>query len=513
MTIRPVIIATLAGGLAAATSLAQTPGRVPLDHGAYGVGFTVVEALDSTRAFRPLRDSRGRLHAENARPVQVYVWYPPRASPDAAGITPGEFRLLAEREVDFARRISPDDSARLRMEFIERTAGFGQSRDVAQQLWDERTRAVRGAPALTGPFPVVLYFTAAGVINPLMPAYLASHGFVVASFPSNGRMTEVSLAYSPNALTLDTDIDDAGFVHALLRRLPNADTRRLAVMSFSGGSLAALLWQMRDMQASAIVSVEGWERYRLGADLLARSVHYDPNRVRVPMLLIERAASETSPNFAKVPDVVDSLRHARRVRLAFRDAAHADFLSHAPFGSTDDHARIYQSSARTMRLFLQSVLESDTAARRAFADVTPPSADPFFGVRRDSAVAAVPTEEEFFRLAELDPDAAAEAYAEAIRVVPGHTLFREAVLTRAALFAAPAPRAAIMRIVVLAYPRSTAAHLTLGTALAEAGRPVEARDALQTALGLLTADPAIAEADQGAWRRRIDEALSNIPPP
>ena len=512
MILHAIRAAVLLGGVAAPAAHAQASAQPALDYGSYGVGFTVIDALDSTRAFRPHRDFRGRVHEETARPVQISVWYPARAAPDAAGMTAGEFRLLSQREVDFAVTISPADSLRLRLEFIASAVGFGQSAEVAQQLWDERTRAVAGAQPLPGPFPVVLYFTAAGASNPLLPEYLASYGFLVASFPSNGRMTETSLAFSPNALTLDTDVDDAGFVHALLRRLPNADASRLVAASFSSGSLAALLWQMRDMQASGLVSLEGWERYRAGADLLAPSVHYEPHRVRVPILLIERAPPEASPHYAKVPDVVDSLRHARRLRVAFRDAAHADFLSHAPFGSSADHARIYAASARMVRLFVQSVLENDDAAQRALAELAPPPDDPFFTVRRDSGAAPVPTEEELFRLAETDTAAAIAAYRDATRLVPGHTLFRESVLTRAAVFARPAVRAAIMQIVVDAYPRSTAARTTLGTALTEAGRTTEARNVLQAALTLIDADPAISEANRDAWRRRIDQAIARIPP-
>ena len=79
-------------------------------------------------------------------------------------------------------------------------------------------------------------------------------------------------ALDPNPLTLDTGIDDLGFVHAILRREPIADTDRLALYTFSATSLDALQWHMRDMQADALVFVEGWERVRFGADLVRECV-------------------------------------------------------------------------------------------------------------------------------------------------------------------------------------------------------------------------------------------------
>lgn len=460
-----ILLVALVSVSGPSVSWAQDPATDPpmdpapsLDFGPHGVGFTVVEALDSTRAFRPLRDFRGELAPETARPIQISIWYPADVPSGARRMRAGDFRLLRESEVDFARRPTAEDAARLRAEFIEAAVGFGQERAAAARTWDEATPAVRDAPALPGPFPTVLYLTAAGVSNPLLPAYLASHGFVVASFPSNGRMTEGSLEFTPNALTLDTDIDDAGFVHALLRRLPNADTRRLAVASFSSGSLAALLWTMRDMQAAAFVSLEGWERYRRGADIVSESVHFEPHRVRVPYLMIERAADETSPLYAKVEDVVGELDYADVTRVAFRDASHGDFLSHVTFGHTPQQPAIYEASARMTRHFLESVLEGDAAAARELAAFAPPRDDPFFTVARDPAIGIVPTEEEFLRLAETDPEGAAAAYREATRLVPGSALFREHVLTRAARFAgSPADSATLMEIVADAYPDTVTA--------------------------------------------------------
>jgi hypothetical protein len=354
----------------------------------------------------------------------------------------------------------------------------------------------------------VLYFTAAGVSNPLLPAYLASHGFAVASFSSNGRMTRSSLEFTPNALTLDTDLDDAGFAHVLLRRLPLVDARRVAVVSFSGASLAALLWQMRDMQASAIVALEGWERYRRGADITAESVHFEPNRVRVPFLMIERAPDETSPLYAKVPDVVRSLPYADITRIAFRDAAHGDFLSHAVFGQSPAHPPVFAASARMVRLFLETHLEDDDSAARTFAETAPPASDPFFTVSRDPAIGPVPTEEELYRLAETEPAEALAAYRAATRIVSRDRLFREAVLARAANYSAdPAARVTIMQIVTDAYPASIGARFGLGQAFAAADRTGDAVSAFESALGLVESVP---EEQRAAWRDRIESALAAL---
>lgn len=483
--------------------------RIPLDHGPHAVGFRVIEAYDSTRAFRPKRDYRGRLeNAPIARPIQISLWYPATMNPDVPRMSAGDFRLLQESELDF-REVESSEAERLRASFIETAGRFGTPEDRARSLWEETTPAVRDAPPLPGPYPTVIYFTAAGVSNPLLSAYLASHGFVVASFPSNGRMTEVSLEFTPNALTLDTDIDDAGFVYKWLRRLDFADTERLAVASFSSGSLAALLWHMRDMQADAIVAIEAWEQTRRGADIISGSVHYDPTRVRIPYLRIDKAAPESSPAYARVPDVLEALRYAEITRLAFRDAVHGDFLSHAPGGQSEQFELVYSIAVRAIRLFLQSRLKGEEEAADRLADLMPPpgAGTEFFTRTVTPAEPAAPSEEELFRLAETDVAELARVYREASARQPGEALFHEHVLTRAAIFAeAPADRVSILEIVVDAYPRSISANYRLGMALRAAGREEEGTRALRHALTLVD-DPSLDAEEREDWTRRIREAL------
>jgi hypothetical protein len=167
-----------------------------------------------------------------------------------------------------------------------------------------------------------------------------------------------------------------------------------------------------------------------------------------------------------------------------------------------------------IRLFLEAALGGDSAAESAFADLSPPPDDPFFTVARDAATGPVPTEEELYRLAETDPAGAAAAYRDAAGIVPGNALFREAVLTRAAIFApTPGARITIMEIVVAAYSTSTAARFRLAEALADAARPEDAAAAFATALSLVEGDAALEAAERGEWRDRIRSALEEVRTP
>lgn len=80
----PVALALL---LVAGTASAQEAGPPGLDRGPHGVGFRLIEAADSTRAFRAKRDAGGRRAESVARPVRIALWYPARPDPDAPRTT------------------------------------------------------------------------------------------------------------------------------------------------------------------------------------------------------------------------------------------------------------------------------------------------------------------------------------------------------------------------------------------------------------------------------------------
>ena len=505
MWIRIALLGALALPLPA---FAQEVGGA-LAPGPYGVGFTLIQARDSTRAFRAKRDFRGEIVAEEtARPVQVGLWYPARTSPDAPRMTAGDFRLLRESELDFEAPEAAEREA-VRRHYVETAARFGVDSARARAILDDPSPAVRDAEPVPGPHPTVLYVGAAWVSDPLTAVYLASHGFVVAAFPNHGRMTGTSLEFFPNPLTLETGIDDLGFVYSLLRREPLADTSRLALYAFSATSLHALLWQMRDLQADALVLAEGWERYRRGADIVRANVQYDPLRVRVPVLLLERAAAEASPQYAKVGDVVDSLAYADVIRVAFEGAEHGDFLSHATGPESEHGDRIYPRSLEIVRRFLEARLAGDEEDVRWIDGL---AGDGTISVARSGPAEPAPTEEEIFRLAETDPEAAAALVGE-LSGASRPPLFREHILARAATFTPdPEDRVLLWRMIVNEYPASSDARYRLGASFAEAGRPGEAREALESALVAVSDDPSLDGPDREDRARAIQEVLESLAP-
>ena len=103
---RILLALTLALSLPA-TSFAQE--RAPLEWGPHGVGFRLIQARDSTRAFRPKRQVDGELvGGDTARPLQLGMWYPAATRSGDPRMTAGQFRLLEKSELDFETPSAPE---------------------------------------------------------------------------------------------------------------------------------------------------------------------------------------------------------------------------------------------------------------------------------------------------------------------------------------------------------------------------------------------------------------------
>ncbi len=117
------------------------------------------------------------------------------------------------------------------------------------ELLEARMYASRGAPALSGPYPLII--VPGGYPNPSLFAetaeFLASHGFVVAYFASPDAPPAETLAHAT----------------AMLARVahPAADPARVALWGYQRSGGVALLLQDQ-VDAAAIVSVEGSEAWR-----------------------------------------------------------------------------------------------------------------------------------------------------------------------------------------------------------------------------------------------------------
>lgn len=143
--------------------------------GPHAVGYTTIRARDARRHY-----------FDDARPVQIFVWYPAVVDASATRMPyEGYFE-----DVGFDWGEAPDRVAYLRQQALDgfRRGALNPSFPGAltdgqfQQILTTPTAVVRNAAAAPGRFPVLLHAHMNGALHQsVMLEYLASYGYVVLS--------------------------------------------------------------------------------------------------------------------------------------------------------------------------------------------------------------------------------------------------------------------------------------------------------------------------------------------
>lgn len=455
-----------------------------LEPGAYRVGFAVTNERDYSRSYWP-KNLRPRLR-DRARPVQVSVWYPARVG---AGSAPEPFATyvhLLATEYEFGAQTAEERRESERY-FLAGARARGVPEGRLRALLGAGTAAYKDAPPLPGSFPLLVVGQGLNFESPITHAvlceYLASHGYVVATAPLRGT-------YSPLAnhdpVDLETEVRDMEFVISRARAFPNADPDRLGLVGFDLGGMAALLLQMRNTDVDALASLDSGIAYEHNTRLLKQSPHYDPLKLRVPLMHATATKEEVEARGVREDaSLFESSPYADTYRLRVRGMRHVDFTSYSMVervapgfsGPADGRARAaYEALCRYALNFLNAFVKGDRAALafvKRKAEAT--AADAFFTVEIREARPAPPTEDQFVNLILTEgPGQAARTYREVRAKHPGHVLFREATLNRLGyqfLYRRADAKAAVQIFLlnVEAFPQSWNAYDSLAEAYLAAG--------------------------------------------
>jgi pimeloyl-ACP methyl ester carboxylesterase len=312
--------------LFASVARGQTSGRTPfwdgLDPGPHEVGFRSYWVRDWSRTWRPDLNASG-LRIVPARPVRINVWYPARGD-QAPAMRFGDY-LGSARTAGFEAE-----------EQKIRTADSGQVGDRGLRnllssvvsftaLMRTATAAHRDASLKPGRFPIVVYSLGQGdytMENTPLAEYLASRGMIVISVAQLGTSTRRDVLFVHDPPSYDAQVRDLAFALAdVLRRMPSADSSRIAAIGHSMGGTYALILALRH---SGIQTVVGLDPSFIApqpsyAYKFWEAPEFDPARFKGNLLALYRA--EISPRTT----LIDSLWYANRLLVPVPSSIHADF--------------------------------------------------------------------------------------------------------------------------------------------------------------------------------------------
>ncbi len=271
---------------AAAQQNASYPLWNGIESGAYPVGFKVINHWDTGRNRFPKYDETGILNEERFLPVQISIWYPSDEPWDPARAMPFEtYFHLTEQKNDF-ESLSPERKERamdIFFGFATRGAGLELTEEQLSTIAKTATAATQDVDASNGPFPVIITGHDGGVWKAAaLGEYLASHGYVVIS---TGPISQTSSLISGKPqVALQRRIQTFERVREMTAQFDFMDASKIGLLAVNSDGMPALLYQMKNGEANALVSIDGWEGKNNGYGYVSASPYFDTDAFRTPYL-------------------------------------------------------------------------------------------------------------------------------------------------------------------------------------------------------------------------------------
>ena len=409
----------------------------PLQYGQNPVGFKVINTFDYSRNFKAKVDFEGKITAgETARPMTIYLWYPAKTDSDSSKMPFSEYVDLEEISLD-ETPLSDEMRNEIRSSYKNQITRRLRNKvevtdDFFKNLLDQKTNAHKDAPHSDGKFPILLYTSINPTSQSVLGEYFASHGYIIAGIQRKDNMSKEFLEFRPNPYSLDTSVADIEFLFGYFSNSSFADTNRLGTIAFSSASLANILFQMRNLPSGVLVTLEGWEGFKRGDEIINESRYYNPVKIRVPYLRIGKMAEESQPSYATTYDFFNAIKYSNRFDIRFKDARHSSFLSMEM--STDTYTEnerlIYKTALRKLRTFLGAYLKNDRSdLEDLLKEAKENNSNEIYSMTFKEALPAAPSEDEFYRILEEKDgvERARKIYFEVKKREPEHKIFRESM--------------------------------------------------------------------------------------
>lgn len=291
--------------------------------GSYNVGFRTINWRDTTRS---LTDS-DKNDAQNTGflPVQISVWYPTNARWSCAKSMPFKnYFYLAEQKNDF-KELSQERKDKA-MDIFYNFAKFGLSvelnSDQLKAIGDTCTASIKDADAIRQKFPVVLAGHDGGVWKiSTLSEYLASHGYVVVS--TGFLSSTFSMMSKEPQKALMMRLRTFEVTKRLLETMEFADSSRIGLLGLNADGMSVLLYQMKNRQAKALVSIDGWEGKNGGSRYTSENIHFELAGLNTPYLEFQQDDNTDREHLQLNTSIFKQMTHSDRFSYVQKDFGHA----------------------------------------------------------------------------------------------------------------------------------------------------------------------------------------------
>ena len=287
-----------------------------LDKGKYDVSFKVLSLYDS---------SRTTADHKSFRPVQVSVWFPAQLSGKPDPFTYKDYFILSAADSQVQISKSAQDSTIIKYENL--LLKNGVSNKTFRTWFGLHMLADKNAVPSDEKFPLIVvaqgnYHSAHH--QAFLCEFLASNGYVVATTPSqtriSGQMTDNSQAVENE----EEQVKDMEFAISSLHRFNNIDFNNIALIGHSFGGRSILLLQMINKNVRCLVSLDGGLGLSSAVQDIKKSSYFDPDKMNVPLLhFYEDTDKFITPDFS----LIETFDKSERFLVKINDFHHFYFSS------------------------------------------------------------------------------------------------------------------------------------------------------------------------------------------
>ena len=293
----------------------------------YAAGFKIIKSVDRTRVYKPGTNASDNLHY---RPLDIDIWYPAVRSRTDTALRVRDLLGLLEQRANYysATNVGTGITQQLANYFAD---GFHCA--DSSTILDFKTGSLRNAAAVQTKFPLVIYLCAYNGMsyeNYRLFETLASEGMIVMSISSIGRF--------PGDMTMKADdlleqVLDAQRAVDVMKQDPHVDSRRIGIIGYSWGGMAAPFLAHRLENVKCIVSLEGSEFHHYGnaaeedADFenITKSKEFQNLLISMPYLRLESAPANAPAK--------DSIYHFTQKLAGETMIFTVDSVKHEDFGA------------------------------------------------------------------------------------------------------------------------------------------------------------------------------------
>lgn len=410
---------------------AQYPQLPKLQFGSYSVGFQVFNQLDKGRLIKPKVDFEGKIdEGERALPIQIAVWYPAQKSNNIAKILFEEYAFLT-KQVNYYQSLSEKDKQEAR-EIIRFSAKFGANVDLTDsqilELAQIPTSAVKDAPPINDKFPLILCAYQGGPsMHNILAEYLASWGYVVVA-TSVIRQVATWQANKPQ-LAINEGVSNLEYLLDFAQTLSFADSQKMGLIGVNFEGISALLFQMKNMQADAMVSIDGYEGKIGTAPSLFQSVYFEANKLRIPYFSVMQDEQNPSDYLRLSQKTLDTLPYSASYHYVLSGMNHSHLIANLgilPNLSPEKYQAytfLYQSIGHFFSAYLKKAPASVRFIQKTALENGFPKEIAKVEIKKP-ALPAVPTAEEFEKLVMSgDLEKVRKIYLEAKKLNPSVQIF------------------------------------------------------------------------------------------